>query len=128
MKWSGAVVVMEAQRFLWMARAMASAYGRAASGNPTRHHKPMDVMSMDSWQVEFVGVGRNKLSWTDTVTQYPTEPLIERLVKKRPKAVMSREVECCMDGSAKGTIYVGGFRPVGSFCIRPTPNSGEANG
>lgn len=75
------------------------------------------------WHVDFIEVGRSKKSWTADVSQYPTEPLIERLVKKQPGAVMSREVECCMDGSSKGSIYVGGFRKVGEFLVRPASQS-----
>jgi len=74
---------------------------------------------MVEWQIDFAGVGRGKKTWTQTVRQTPTEPVIARLAKKGGQ-LMSSEIEAVFDEDLEhGVILVGGFREVGAFRLRP---------
>ena len=77
---------------------------------------------MSEWRINFVGVGRGKKSWAVFVKQRPTERIIERFAKAEG-ALMSNNVAAIFDDDDEeyGTIYVGGFRPVGAFRISAEP-------
>jgi hypothetical protein len=69
------------------------------------------------YQIEFKGVGRDKRSWSETVKQLPTEPVIARLARKGGR-LMSREIEAIFDEDLEhGLIVVGGFREAGAFRV-----------
>lgn len=61
-------------------------------------------------RIEFKNVGRDKRSWTETIEQQPTGPIIEKLVRKSG-SLMSRNIFIDID---EGKIYAG-FRTVGHF-------------
>jgi len=66
-------------------------------------------------KVEFENVGRNKMTWTADLPSLSWRSL-EREVRAKRGALRSRSVE--FEFNAEGTagvIYVGDFRPVGTF-------------
>ena len=69
------------------------------------------------YTVEFVGVGRNNTSWSVSLDQMPTEPILERHVRKRG-ALMSRDIECVFDEDLEHGIILAGMREVGAFRVR----------
>jgi hypothetical protein len=74
--------------------------------------------------VTFSGVGRAKRTWEDRLAQFPSEGVLERLVRNK-KALASRGIECVFDDDEAmefGTILVGGFRPVGMFRVQQDPS------
>lgn len=73
------------------------------------------------YEIQFTDVGRLKKCWTSKVSQRPTEAIILKLVSKSG-AIVSRGVDCeFLEVLGAGTLYVGGFRPVGSFRVRELP-------
>lgn len=58
-------------------------------------------------RVRFVKVGRNKLTWEEEVANIDSDSLVRCI--KRKGALMSNSIEV-----HDSTIYVGGFRPVGT--------------
>lgn len=68
-----------------------------------------------NYEVQFIDVGRGKKCWNQTFQQEPTEPIIERAVKKSG-ALMSRDIEAVFDCADAGFIAAG-FRPVGRFRV-----------
>lgn len=76
------------------------------------------------YTVEFVGVGRNNTSWSVSLDQMPTEPILERHVRKRG-ALMSRDIECVFDEDLEHGCIFAGMRTVGSFRVRASDKSPE---
>jgi hypothetical protein len=69
--------------------------------------------------VTFSGVGPAKRTWEDRLAQFPSEGVLERLVRNK-KALASRGIDCVFDDEALefGTILVGGVRAVGTFRVQ----------
>lgn len=67
--------------------------------------------------VEFIDVGRDKRSWTETIEGKDLYFEIERVVR-RSGAIMSRGIDVEIEEDGTGKIIVGGFRTVGTFKIR----------
>ena len=66
-------------------------------------------------KVEFENVGRDKMTWTADLPSLSWRSL-EREVRRKRGALRSRSIE--FEFNAEGTagvIYVGDFRPVGTF-------------
>lgn len=70
-----------------------------------------------NYTVEFVGVGRNKKSWSVTMDQFPTERILDRHVRKSG-ALMSSDIECLFDDDLEHGYILAGMREVGAFRVR----------
>jgi hypothetical protein len=67
--------------------------------------------------IQFTDVGRDKKSWSKTFNKDVTTDMIEREAKSGG-GLLSREVDAELNEDlASGTIFVGGFRAVGTFKI-----------
>ena len=76
-----------------------------------------DTHRSPDYRVEFSGVGRNKVSWSASLKQMPTEHVLVSLVRKK-KALMSNNIWCAFDNEEfeYGTVFAG-MRPVGAFRV-----------
>lgn len=77
------------------------------------------------YTVNFVGVGRSNKSWSVTMDQTPTEPILERYVRKSG-ALMSRDIECVFDEDLEHGIILAGMRGVGAFRVRAADQPEDA--
>ena len=68
------------------------------------------------YQVKFLEVGRNKKTWTKDYADFPSEAQLLREVRKS-NALTSSGIDVELIGNA-GSIWVGGFRKVGSVEIQ----------
>lgn len=66
--------------------------------------------------VKFIDVGRNKENWRKDYSAAPTAERLESEVRKSG-ALMSGGIDVDIDGKT-GSIWVGGFRKVGSIEIQ----------
>lgn len=71
-----------------------------------------------SYRVRFSAVGRGKKSWSSTVSEFPSDADLAKLVRKS-KALGSNDIECVFDDESLeyGTVFVGGLRAVGAFKV-----------
>lgn len=68
--------------------------------------------------INFKDVGRDKRSWTKAVDGRTITPELVAKEAKRGGGLMSREIDAEFnDEGTAGVIYVGEFRPVGTFTI-----------
>ena len=72
---------------------------------------------MTYYTVEFVGVGRNKKTWSVSLDQFPTESILERHVRKSG-ALMSSGIECLFDDDLEHGYIFAGMREVGAFRVK----------
>lgn len=77
----------------------------------------MSEQRTPDYKVEFIDVGRGKVSWAATLKQFPTEAVLIGLVRKK-KALMSQDIWCEFDNELLeyGSVFAG-MRSVGAFRV-----------